>query len=119
LESFGFINCSISTLPRHLSGLSCDFSFNIVGGSSEEWEIELEEYEGMYVCNIERPSDSYLFFTDFSATVSNSPLAEVEVWENTGEALRNEVYEIKETKVTIAKGWQGTIRRIWLVADGE
>jgi len=60
-----------------------------------------------------------LFFTDFSATISNSPLAEVEVWENTGEALRNEVYEIRDTKVTIAKGWQGTIRRIWLVADGE
>jgi len=105
------------SISVELNGRKCEFSYNIVGGSSEEWEIEFHYVEMMYACNIERPTTSYLFFTEFSAEITDTELAEVDVWDNEGIALRNDIYEIHHNRVVNPLGWEGTIRRIWLVGE--
>mmetsp|Transcript_10429 Transcript_10429/g.32097 ORF Transcript_10429/g.32097 Transcript_10429/m.32097 type:complete len:150 (+) Transcript_10429:1112-1561(+) len=97
--------------------VTCTFSYSVVGGSSEEWFMELIEDSGVYRCHIQRPEKaSYLYFLRFEATLSGVSLGNVEVWDNSASLLQEEAFVVDRSGgvVSQASGWSGTIHQIIL-----
>merc|ERR1712108_75874 len=85
---------SPETASVTLYDYTCHFEWKVNGGSSEKWLLTLSEEDDQVICEIKRPNPpSYLFFTQFKATIEGAEFESEEVYDNSGLVLRDDVYK--------------------------
>eukprot|EP01125_Pyxidicula_operculata_P009499 TRINITY_DN3127_c3_g1_i3.p1 TRINITY_DN3127_c3_g1~~TRINITY_DN3127_c3_g1_i3.p1 ORF type:complete len:139 (+),score=12.36 TRINITY_DN3127_c3_g1_i3:43-459(+) len=95
-----------------LDGVSCTFSYSADGGSSEEWDIQLEKSGDKYACVVGRPG-SYLFFKQFKIQLSGKKIDSVVIRDNDS-VFSNSDYVISpgDNSVSSKQGWMGSLASI-------
>jgi len=92
-----------------MNGFSCSFSWNVDGGTGEEWEIMIEEQGKEIACLIGK-NRSYLFFHKFEVIISSKTniISHVELANNDG-ILSTSHFHIDSNTVRNVAGWEGEI----------
>jgi len=76
-------NTAKASLPTANGEIGCSFTYAAVGGTNEQWLIEIEEQNSKYFCTIRRPDQfSYLYFQHFSASLTGAPLVRAALYDN-------------------------------------
>jgi hypothetical protein len=97
------------------NGVKCKFSYSCTGGSSEEWQVELDNRDGEFLCTISRGSPSYLFFTNFKASFDGKPIASVDVLGVDRVLVIDRDYIIQLNEVKSVGTFEGTVNSLLLV----
>eukprot|EP01139_Manchomonas_bermudensis_P001774 Amastigsp_a2790_153.p2 type:complete len:144 gc:universal Amastigsp_a2790_153:40-471(+) len=97
---------------------TCHFQYQAVGGTNEEWMMDIQRSRGHVTCTIGRPSQaSYLLFQSFSAKLEgavNRELSFAEVWDNDGALLQGDAFVLDGLSVNMGKNFGGILSRVTL-----
>src|SRR3989338_3652245 len=100
-------------------GVTCTFHYEAVGGTSEVWQIELDESDPkrkLYTCSVGRPDQaSYLVFLSYEVQITGGSIKDVVIVDGESRPLfENEHYIVDKTAniVRPTPGFQASIQGI-------
>ena len=93
--------------------MTCKFGFRVVGGSSEEWVLELLVDGAQARCAVGRPRSTYLHFLGYHLTVEGKSVTSAEAFDNDGRGLlREEDFTVEGDTMRQVPGNDNTVNRI-------
>eukprot|EP01124_Arcella_intermedia_P000391 TRINITY_DN1019_c0_g1_i1.p1 TRINITY_DN1019_c0_g1~~TRINITY_DN1019_c0_g1_i1.p1 ORF type:complete len:148 (+),score=11.45 TRINITY_DN1019_c0_g1_i1:51-494(+) len=102
-----------------LQDVTCTFAFDIAGGgTSEEWELRLEEDSGYFRCSALRASGSYLLFKRWNLSVTGRKVSDVVVMDNDGKMAEN-VYVRSDKEVRSFTMWKGLLSEVTIMTENK
>eukprot|EP00043_Microstomoeca_roanoka_P020892 m.254372 g.254372 ORF g.254372 m.254372 type:complete len:156 (+) comp17984_c0_seq1:69-536(+) len=104
--------------PDGSGEMACIFEYAVVGGTNEEWHINIERTHDTYKCTIQRPDQaSYLYFMTFSVQMEGlKSIESVEVRDPNG-LLGSEQYTVDGFKVSAGDGFANALESVTIVAS--
>lgn len=96
----------------------CSFTYQAVGGTNEDWMMDIQQDRNTVTCTIARPSGtSYLYFQSFSATLdglAGERLDVAEVWDDSGLLLVDDAFVVDGNSIKQHKGFKGLMTKLTL-----